>query len=176
METFIIRERSRVIFKDFRFVLVFIVYIVTLIDCYNSSYYTGSRGELTMAECHISLPKPFSGGDFKDWFQRFEICARANGWEAAIKAARLPTLLEGEASAIWLELSNEQQGDYKVAKEGIKKAMKPMGSVSLGNFHRRKLRSGEALSVFVHDLKKLIDQVIPNMTKEAKNLFYFINS
>ena len=50
-----------------------------------------------MAERHISLPKPFSGGDVKDWFQRFEICARANGWEAATKATRLPTLLEGEA-------------------------------------------------------------------------------
>ena len=92
-----------------------------------------------MAECHISLPKPFSGGDVKDWFQRFEICARANGWEAATKVTRLPTLLEGEALAIWLELSNEQQEDYKVAKEEIKKAMKPMGFVSLDDFHRRKL-------------------------------------
>ena len=121
-----------------------------------------------MAERHISLPKLFSGGDVKDWFQRFEICARANGWEAATKATRLPTLLEGEALAIWLELSNEQQEDYKIAKEEIEKAMKPMGFVSLDDFHRRKLQPGEALSVFVHDLKKLIDQAIPNMAKEAK--------
>ena len=121
-----------------------------------------------MAERHISLPKPFSGGDVKDWFQRFEICARANGWEAATKATRLPTLLEGEALAIWLELSNEQQEDYKVAKEEIEKAMKPMGFVSLDDFNRRKLQPGEALSVFMHDLKKLIDQAIPNMAKEAK--------
>ena len=53
-----------------------------------------------MAEHYISLPKPFSSGDIKDWFQRFEICARANGWEAATKATRLPTLLEREALAI----------------------------------------------------------------------------
>ena len=70
--------------------------------------------------------------------------------------------------SIWLELSNEQQGDYEVAKEEIKKAMKPMGFVSLDDFHRRKLRPGEALSVFMHDLKKLIDQAISNMVKEAK--------
>ena len=131
-----------------------------------------------MAERHVSLPKPFSSGDVKDWFQRFEICARANGWDAATKATRLLTLLEGEALAIWLELSNEQQGDYKVAKEEIEKAMKPMGFVSLDDFHRRKLRPGEALSVFVHDLKKLINQAIPNMAKEAKEpllLHQFLN-
>ena len=124
-----------------------------------------------MAERHISLPKPFSGGDVKDWFQRFEICARANGWEAATKATRLPTLLEGEAL---LELSNEQQEDYKIAKEEIEKAMKPMGFVSLDDFHRRKLQPGEALSVFVHDLKKLIDQAIPNMAKEPLLLHQFL--
>ena len=129
-----------------------------------------------MAERHISLPKPFSSGDVRDWFQRFEICARENGWEAATKVTKLPTLLEGEALATRLELSNEQQGDYKVAKEEIKKAMKPMEFVSPDDFHRRKLRPREALSVFVHDLKKLIDQAILNMAKEAKNLFYFINS
>jgi len=61
-----------------------------------------------MAERHISLPSPFSSGDVKDWFQRFEICLQANGWEAAVKAKKLPMLLEGEALTVWLELTNEQ--------------------------------------------------------------------
>ena len=47
-----------------------------------------------MAEHHISLPKLFSSGDVKDWFQRFDICARANGWEAVMKGKKLPMLLE----------------------------------------------------------------------------------
>ena len=81
---------------------------------------------------------------------------------------RLPMLLEGKALAIWLKLSTEQQGDYGVAKEEIKKAMRPMDFVLLDDFHRRKLQPGEALSVFVYDLKKLIDQAIPDMVKEAK--------
>ena len=122
-----------------------------------------------MADRHISLPKPFSSGDVKEWFQRFEICARVNGWEAATKAIKLPTLLEGEALAIWLELTQEQQEDYRAAKKEIEKAMVPMGFVSLDDFHRRKLRPGEAISLFVHDLKKLIDQAIPNMEKEARD-------
>ena len=95
-----------------------------------------------MAEHHISLPKPFSSGDVKDWFVRFDICARANGWNAGAKATRLPTLLEGEALAIWLELSGEEQGDYGVAKKKMEEAMMPMEFVYLDDFHRRKLRPG----------------------------------
>ena len=92
-----------------------------------------------MAERHISLAKPFSSGDVKDWFQCFEICTRANGWEAATKAKKLPTLLEREALAIWLELTSEQQEDYAVAKKAMEEAMMPMTFVSLDDFHHRKL-------------------------------------
>jgi len=121
-----------------------------------------------MADRHISLPKPFSGGDAADWFQRFEICSRANGWNAETKAAKLPTLLEGEALAVWLELTTEQQDDYAIAKKEILSAVMPMGFVSLDEFHQRKLRPGEAISVFVHDLKKLLEIAVPSLNKEAK--------
>ena len=77
--------------------------------------------------------------------------------------------MEGEALAIWLELSGEQQEDYGVAKGEIEKAMRPMGFIFLDDFHHRKLRPGESISVFVHDLKKLIDHAIPNMEKEARD-------
>ena len=43
-----------------------------------------------------------------------------------------------------------------------------MEFVSLGEFHRRKLRPGEALSVFVHDAKKLLDQAMPKLEKNAR--------
>ena len=122
-----------------------------------------------MAEKHISLPKPFSGGDAADWFQRFEICSRTNGWDAAVKTAKLPTLLEGEALAVWLELTTEQQDDYAGAKKEILSAVMPMGFVSLDEFHQRKLRPGEAISVFVHDLKKLLEMAVPSLNKEAKD-------
>lgn len=121
-----------------------------------------------MAERHISVPKPFSSGDVEDWFQRFEICARANGWNAAANANKLPTLLEGEALAVWLDLTDEQQKDYAEAKKAIQKAMMPMNFVSLEDFHRRKLRPGEAISLYVHDLKKLLTHAIPDMEQAAK--------
>lgn len=122
-----------------------------------------------MAERHISVPKPFASGDASEWFKRFDICSRANGWNAETKASKLPTLLEGEAFAVWLELSEEQQGSYEDAMKEIKRRMMPMEFVSLEEFHRRKLRPGEALSVFVHDMKKLLEQAMPNLEGTARD-------
>ena len=117
-----------------------------------------------MADRLVSVPKPFASGDATDWFQhfdicskakfqRFDMCSKANGWSNATKALKLPTLLEGEALTIWLELS-EEQDNYASAKEALVKTMMPMEFVSLDDFYRRKLRPGEALSVFVHAMKR----------------------
>ena len=51
----------------------------------------------------------------------------------------LPTLLEGEALAVWLELSEEQQGNYATAKEKLSSAVMPMAVVSLDKLHRRQI-------------------------------------
>ena len=118
---------------------------------------------------HISLPKPFASGDVKEWFQKYEICCVANGWDNAARARKLPTLLEGEALAVWLELTAEQQGDYMQAKKEIMTSIMPMEFVSMDHFHKRKLQPGEALSVFVHELKKLIDQAMPVLEKSARD-------
>ena len=138
-----------------------------------SNCYIGSRGRLIKNCAELSesfnemvdrhIPKSFTSGDACEWFKRFEICSKANGWSDATKALKLPTLLEGEALAIWLELSEEEQSDYKSAKEKLTSKMMPMVFVSLDEFHRRKLQPREALSVFVHDMKKLLEQAMPNL-------------
>ena len=46
----------------------------------------------------------------------FKMCYCANEWYKATKALKLPTLLKGEVLAIWLELSDEVQKDYKEVK------------------------------------------------------------
>ena len=38
-----------------------------------------------MAATHVSIPKSFSSGDAREWFQKFEICSDANGWDGAKK-------------------------------------------------------------------------------------------
>ena len=122
-----------------------------------------------MAERHVSIPKPFSTGDITEWFQRFEICCKANGWNDETKAVKLPTLLEGEALAIWLELNEEEQGDYKTAKKLLCKRIMPMEFISLEDFHKRTYRQGESLSVFLHDLKKYLSAAMPNLEASARN-------
>ena len=57
--------------------------------------------------------------------------AHANGWDAAKQAKKLPTLLEDEALAVWIELSAEQQDDITQVKAALEKAMMPMNFVSL---------------------------------------------
>ena len=120
-----------------------------------------------MAQRHISVPKPFASGDATEWFKRFEICCKTNEWNSATIALKLPTLLEGEALAVWLELSEEQQADYETAKKEISATLIPMEFVSLDEFHRRALRPGEALAMFVHELKKLLDQSMPGLETRA---------
>ena len=48
-------------------------------------------------------------------------------------------------------------------------AMTTMEFVSLNGFHRRKLQPGEAISVFVHDLKKLLEQAMLGLEKPAQD-------
>ena len=89
-----------------------------------------------MTEHHISIPKLFASGDANEWFSRYDICCKANGWNDATKALKVPTLLEGEALTVRLELSEVQQGCYATAKEEICIALMPMEFVSLNEFHR----------------------------------------
>ena len=117
---------------------------------------------------HISLPKTLANGDVSEWFKRFEICCAANDWNDATKALKLPTLLEGEALAIWLELTAEQQGSYDDAKKEMIRKMAPQSFVSMSDFHRRGLHPGEPISVYVHELKKLLDQAMPELDKSAR--------
>ena len=82
-------------------------------------------------------------------------------------ALKLPTLLEGEALAVWLELSSDEQKDYATTKKKIIDAIKPMSFISLDNFHKPVLRPGEPLSLYVHELKQLLNQAMPDISAET---------
>jgi len=100
-----------------------------------------------MAEqCHISVPKPFSSGDVSEWLRRFEICSKANKWNEETQALKLPTLLEGEALAVWLELSEDEQSSMETIKRKLKEKMMPMKFISLSQFHARNQCTLENLS------------------------------
>ena len=93
-------------------------------------------------------------------------------------ALKLPTLLECEALAVWLELTKEEQKDYSVMKKKIIDAIKPMSFISLDDFHKRALRPEEPLSLYVHELKQLLNQAMPEITAQTKEqllLHQFLN-
>ena len=69
---------------------------------------------------HICVPRPFESGNVIEWLNRFDICAKASGWDATVKAVKLPTLLEGEALAVWLDSTEEHQSDYLVTIDKLK--------------------------------------------------------
>ena len=67
---------------------------------------------------HVSLPKPFALVNVHEWFVRFDIYSDANKWDDDTKAVKLPTLLEGEALAAWLEISTAGgEGDLRENEE-----------------------------------------------------------
>ena len=78
-------------------------------------------------------------------------------------AQNLPTLFKGKALTNWLRLTEEKQEEYRTAKEKITNKMKPTKFVSLDDYRRRKLWPSEPIPVFVYELKKLLDQAMPNL-------------
>lgn len=118
---------------------------------------------------HFSVPKQFTTGDAVEWFRRFELCSIANGWDEKTKTAKLPTLLEGEALATWLELDEDVQKEYVKVKEKMVENLMPTEFVTLDHFHQRKLVPGESLSVFIHDLKKMLEHAMPKIDGETRN-------
>ena len=75
-------------------------------------------------------------GDATEWFQRYEICTHTNAWDDNKKELKLPSLLEGEALTVWLELTEDEQKAYAVTKKKIIEAMMPSRFVLLEDFHK----------------------------------------
>ena len=67
-----------------------------------------------------------------------------------------------------LTFTEEEQKDYERAKEKLVARMTPEEFVSLDEFHLRKVRPGEALPLFLRDLKRLLDQAMPKLDATAR--------
>ena len=74
---------------------------------------------------------------------------KANEWNNNTKAVKQPTLLEGEALAVSLDLTKTkgQLGDYSITVGELKKKLAPSGFSLLETFHAWKLQPGEVLSL-----------------------------
>ena len=68
---------------------------------------------------HTAIPKPFQNGDLKEWIAKFEVCATSKGWDDPAKTKKIPTLLEGEALVVYLEMEEDDK-DYSKVKEALR--------------------------------------------------------
>jgi hypothetical protein len=133
------------------------------------------------SEKHIALPKCFSGdSDFDEWIVKFEICAAANTWNSQTQAKKLPTLLEGDALMVYLEVPEGQRNDYSVIKAALKKEFLPHESrfQAMTEFEGRKQFPGESAHAFLFNLKRLLDRALPDLEGQAKEdilLHHFID-
>ena len=137
----------------------------------------GSRG---MAERHIVIPNTFREGDVTEWLQRFKICATANGWDAAVKAAKIPTLFEGLALMTYLEMPEDDKKDFNKIVSALTNKFVPeeVRVQSLREFEARKQMPGESPHVYLFQLKKLLHTALPNLegdTRETMLLQHFID-
>ena len=78
-------------------------------------------------------------------------------------------MLEGEALAIWLELTTEEKESYATSKAKIIARMAPVRFVSLDDFCARRLNLGESLPVFLHELKQLSKKAMPDADVATRN-------
>ncbi|KAL5516994.1 hypothetical protein EMCRGX_G002458 [Ephydatia muelleri] len=109
-----------------------------------------------MIDRHISVPGRFTGGDFSEWIQRFEICSMANEWDEDAMARKLPTLLEKEALRLLID------------------KLRPSGFVTLAEFQARKLSRGEIALLYVHELKRLLEDAMPNLDANSQDRILLI--
>ena len=71
---------------------------------------------------------------------------------------------------MWLELSEEDKEDYSKAKKAIKSKLIPTVFSTLDKFNQRSMLPGETLPLFLHDLKRLLDQGMPDLPQEAATI------
>ena len=84
---------------------------------------------------HDSVPQPFESGNIVKWVHCFNICAKVSRWNDGTKLVKLPTLLESKTLPIWLDLTEEQQGDNSVTVRELMKKPSPFGFSSIEAFH-----------------------------------------
>ena len=124
-----------------------------------------------MVDLHISVPGHFTGGDFSELIQRFGICSAAN--ELDLVARKLPKQLEKEALVCWLDISAETKTIFKDVKRLLIEKLRPSGFVAFAEFQARKLRPGESALLYVHELKRLLDDAMPNLDADSQDRILF---
>lgn len=123
---------------------------------------------------HISLPRVFSCGNFKEWLVRFKICATSNGWDTDKLHTKIATFLEGEALAVYLELTKAEKDKFDSIVDALEKNFHPETEHinTMCAFNVREMLPNETPRVFLHELKELLKRTGIDETAHEKLVFY----
>ena len=123
-----------------------------------------------MATSIAVVPEKFECGDFLRWLRDFECCASANGWEAEKKLTVLPAFLRGQASSYFHALKDDEKDSYAHLTSALRKCFCPKVAREqhYHEFEQRVLRPNEDPSLFLWDLRQLLDRADPDLTEDAK--------
>ena len=85
-------------------------------------------------------------------------------------ARKLPTLLEKEALVCWLDIPAETKKIFKDVKRLLVEKLRPSGFVAFAEFQAR---PGETALLYVHELKRLLEDAIPNLDADSQDRILF---
>lgn len=132
---------------------------------------------MSSGDKHVSVPRIFSCGNFREWLIRFNICSKSNGWDDSKLHFKIATFLEGEALAVYLELSDADQQRFASITDALEKNFHPETEKLdiIAAFNSREMLPDETPRVFLHHLKNLLkDSGIDEAAHEKLLFFRFL--
>ena len=123
-----------------------------------------------MATSIAIAPEKFECGDFLRWLRDFDCCASANGWNDERKLTVVPAFLWGQASSYFHTLAGDEKDTYEHLTSALRKCFCPKVAREqhYREFEQRVLRPNEDPSLFLWDLRQLLDRADPDLTEDAK--------
>ena len=111
------------------------------------------------------------GGSFDEFFEHFELLARANDWPDAEKLVKLPWFLRGNALDVYRELPVDVKQNYGTLRRELAKKLQPpqMGRFYARELHQRKQQPGELVVDYARALQRLGRAAYPNMAADARD-------
>ena len=95
---------------------------------------------------------------------------RMDRWKNDAMVVKLPTLLEGEALAVFTEIGEDERKDYQKVRDAVKRVFHPTEAQFsvLKQFEKRQLLPGESPRMFLHSLKRFLNAAMPELEVMSK--------
>ena len=103
--------------------------------------------------------------DFSEWLKKFELVLTLQGMTSSFEKV-LPLFLTGEAFAVYDGLTDKEKNDYEALKSALTKAFSPNKFSAYEAFVSRRLVQGEAVDVYLSELRRLGRLVSKDLPEE----------